>query len=185
MTTTTPEDDLIRRARRFEQAALAEIYDGYSPGLYRYVRHLLGDARTAEDCLADTFLRFLQALRAAGGPQEHLQAYLYRIAHNWVTDHYRRRPLPPLPLFEDLLSLEGDPFQTLLERIEKEQVRAALLRLTPEQRQVIVLKYLEGWENAAIAQLLEKPVGAVKSLQHRALEALRRMLLPEKEVLHD
>ena len=176
----TLESNLIQRARQFEEAALAEIYDIFSPGVYRYAMRLLGDANLAEDCVADTFLRFLQALRSKGGPQDHLQAYLYRIAHNWITDQYRRQPPPPLALLENLASADDELFQNVSDHIQKKQVQGALRSLTPEQRQVVVLKYLEGWENEAIALSLEKPVGAVKSLQHRALEALRRMLQPQK-----
>ena len=75
--------------------------------------------------------------------------------------------------------------ETVVERIEKEQVRAALVRLTSDQRQVIVLKYLEGLENEMVALALEKPVGAIKSLQHRAIDALRRMLMPQMEEVYD
>lgn len=181
----TAETDLLQRARRFEEDALAEIYDRYSPGLYRYALRLLGDAALAEDCLSDTFLRFLQVLRTPRGPQDHVQAYLYQIAHNWITDQYRRQPLPPLPLLDDLPGPDKDLPQALMDRLQREAVRGALARLTPDQRQVIVLKYLEGWENDRVAHLLEKPVGAVKSLQHRALHALRRMLLPDKEELYE
>jgi RNA polymerase sigma-70 factor, ECF subfamily len=175
----TSENDLMQRARQFEQDALAEIYDCYSPGVYRYAMRLLGDDQAAEDCVADTFVRYLQALRSSGGPQDHLQAYLYRIAHNWITDRYRRQP-PPLALLEDTPGTDEDLLHTVSQHIQKEQVRAALSLLTSEQRQVIVLKYLEGWENEVVALTLKKPAGAVKSLQHRALEALRRMLLPLK-----
>jgi RNA polymerase sigma-70 factor (ECF subfamily) len=179
----TLESNLIQRARQFEEAALAEIYDTYSPGVYRYAMRLLGDASQAEDCVADTFLRFLQALRSQGGPQDHLQAYLYRIAHNWITDQYRRQPPPPLPLLEDLVSPDDELFQGVFDTIEKKRVRGALRCLTPEQRLVINLKYLEGWENEHVALILEKPISAVKSLQSRALRALRRILLPhEKEI---
>ena len=174
----------MQRARQFEQAALGEIYDSFSPGVYRYALRLLGDAGLAEDCVADTFLRYLQALRAGGGPQDHLQAYLYRIAHNWITDQYRRQPLPPLPLLDELVSKEEDLLQIAMDHIQKTQVRGALGRLTPDQRQVIVLKYMEGWENESVALALEKPAGAVKALQHRAIEALRRMLLPHKEEIY-
>ena len=68
----TDETDLIQRAGRFEQAALAEIYDHYSLGVFRYAVRLLGDANLAEDCVADTITRYLQALRGGGGPQEDL-----------------------------------------------------------------------------------------------------------------
>ncbi|NMB89465.1 MAG: sigma-70 family RNA polymerase sigma factor [Chloroflexi bacterium] len=180
----TSEEDLIRRARRFEQGALAEIYDHYSPGVYRYAARLLGDTQLAEDCVSDTFLRYLYALRAGGGPRDHLQAYLYRIAHNWITDQYRRQPPPQLPLHDELPDGEEGLLQAVVKRIDQIQVRGALACLTPDQRQVIVLKYLEGWENESVARALEKPVGSIKSLQHRALEALRRMLLPHKEEMY-
>jgi RNA polymerase sigma-70 factor (ECF subfamily) len=70
------------------------------------------------------------------------------------------------------------------DQLQREHVRAALARLTPEQRQVISLKYLEGWENDAIAAALQKPVGAVKALQHRAIASLKRLLLPVEEQQH-
>jgi RNA polymerase sigma-70 factor (ECF subfamily) len=62
---------------------------------------------------------------------------------------------------------------------DRERARYALLSLTPDQRQVIMLKFLEGWQNPEIARALNKPVGAVKSLQHRGLAALRRILIPD------
>ena len=123
-------------------------------------------------------------MRNGSGPHDHLQAYLYRVAHNRTADLYRHCSLPPLPLDDELPWGEADPAEAAIERIEKAQVRAALARLTPEQRQVIVLKYLEGWENERVAQVLEKPVGTVKSLQHRAINALRRWLLPQKEEMY-
>jgi RNA polymerase sigma-70 factor (ECF subfamily) len=179
------ENELIERARCFDLTALAEIYDRYSPGIYRYALHLLGNPQQAEDCTADTFTRYLQAVRSGGGPQGHLQAYLYRIAHNQITDVYRRQPPPPLPLFDDLPCSDPELIQTVIDRIEKEQVRAALVLLTPDQRQVIALKYLGGWENEMVARALDKPVGTIKSLQHRAINALRRMLLPQKQEIYD
>ncbi|MBL7163141.1 MAG: RNA polymerase sigma factor, partial [Anaerolineales bacterium] len=66
---------------------------------------------------------------------------------------------------------------------QKEHLRAALFQLTPEQRQVIVLKYIEDWSNAEIAAALNKSIGAVKALQHRGLAALRRMLFLGEESL--
>jgi RNA polymerase sigma-70 factor, ECF subfamily len=177
----TPEPILLEKARCFDLDALGEIYDLYSPGIYRYAMRLLGDECQAEECVSDTFSRFLQVLKNGGGPQDHLQAYLYRVAHNWITDLYRRSPPPPLPLVEDVRCPQEGPDQAAVDRIEQEQVRSALRLLTSEQRQVILLKYLEGWRNEGIAESIGKPVGAVKALQHRALNALRRMLLSKEE----
>jgi RNA polymerase sigma-70 factor, ECF subfamily len=175
-----PESSLLEHAHRFEEDALAEIYDRYSPGIYRYAMRLLGDVTVAEDCVADTFSRFLVALRNRQGPREHLQAYLYRVAHNWITDHYRRQPPPSLPLETEADVIPDpaqDPARATQERWEQQQVRSALLLLTPEQRQVIMLKFYEDLSNEEAAAALEKPVGAIKALQHRALEALRRLLV--------
>jgi RNA polymerase sigma-70 factor (ECF subfamily) len=176
------EIKLLEKARKFDQEAWAEIYDCYNPGLYAYAYRLLGDADQAEDCVAETFHRCLVAMRGGGGPQDHLQAYLYRIAHNYITDIYRRQPLPPLLLDEELhqadVNTEGDALLSLT----RQQVRAALTRLTDEQRQVVSLKFYEGWDNADIASALNKPIGAVKSLQVRALASLRRLLIPAAEL---
>ncbi|MBP1692745.1 MAG: polymerase sigma-70 factor, subfamily [Chloroflexi bacterium] len=173
---------LITRAKRFDSQALAEIYDRFSPGIYRYALRLLGDQEMARECMAETFQRFLAALQRGAGPNDYLQAYLYRIAHNWITDTYRRRTPPMLPLDPELRSDPGEePHRLVDEELERKQVRAALALLTPEQRQVITLKYLEDWQNDEIARALDKPVSAIKSLQHRAIGALRRILIQSGE----
>ncbi len=177
--------ELLELARGFDLAALGEIYDLYSPGLVRYATRLLGESDLAEECAAETFSRFLKALHNGGGPRDSLQAYLYQVAHHWITDYYRRQPPPTSSLNETLASDLSDPAQTAVENIEREQVQSALLRLTPEQREVVVLRYLEGWENAEVARLLGKPVSAIKSLQHRALDTLRRQVLPGTEKPHE
>ena len=174
---TSSDPLLLERARRFEKEALAEIFDRYNAGIFRYAMRLLGDMDLARECMAETFSRFLSALQRGVGPKDYLQAYLYRIAHNWITDYYRSKIPPPLPLDPGLSSDPAEePPQVVVEEMERQQVRSALALLTPDQRQVIMLKYLEDWENEDIARALNKPIGAVKSLQHRAIEALRRLL---------
>ncbi|MBN2388307.1 MAG: sigma-70 family RNA polymerase sigma factor [Anaerolineales bacterium] len=174
-----PENELLQRARRFDRPALAEAYDRYSPALYRYALRRLGDPELAEECVAETFSRLLQALRHERGPRDHLQAYLYRTAHNWIVDHYRRQPPAPLALDDDLPGQEETPEEAARRHLRQGHLRQALQELTPDQQQVISLKYLEGWENEAIARVLARPVGAVKSLQHRALAHLQRLLKDE------
>ncbi len=173
------EKELLQAAQRFDQKALGQIYDLYSPGLHRYAARFLGDPSVAEDCVADTFSRFLKTLRARRGPQDFLKAYLYRIAHNWIVDYYRRAK-DVTELTDTHPGEEDLPEQEVNLRIRQEQVRKAIRGLTHDQQRVIGLKYLEGWENEEIAQALHKPVGAVKSLQHRALASLKRILEKEK-----
>jgi RNA polymerase sigma-70 factor, ECF subfamily len=176
------EAAFLERVQRFDEGALAEVYDRYSPAIYRYSARLLGNGDQAEECVAETFSRFLVALRNGRGPQEHLQAYLYRIAHNWITDTYRRQPPPALPLDPELSAgSEQDPQHAAAERLDQQKIRAALQLLTPEQRQIITLRFLEDLPIEEVAQAVKKPAGAVKALQHRALAALRRILLPEEE----
>ena len=181
------QEELLRRARKFDQQALAEIYDSYSTGLYGYALRLIGDPNLAEDCVAETFTRFLNALRDGKGPREYLKAYLYRIAHNWITDYYRRHPPESLPLEEEFNIPDEMRLEELVaNRIQQDQLREALFHLTPDQRQVIVLVFIEGWRKAEVAAVLGKPVGAIKSLQHRALKSLRRILgIIENEAKHE
>ncbi len=170
---------LLQRARVYDLQALTEIYDLYSPALFRYAMRLLGDEDLAEECVAETFNRFLATVKAGKGPERHLQAYLYRVAHNWITDQYRRQPLLPLEQ-EHASDLQNDPSKAYVEKADQERVRNALRFLTPEQRQVVVLKYLENWRNQQIAEALNKPVGAVKALEQRALRSLERLLRKEE-----
>jgi len=179
----TTEQLLLERAKRFDQAALAEIFDRYNAGVYRYALRLLGDPDMARECMSETFSRFLSALRRGVGPDNYLQAYLYRIAHNWITDYYRSNPARFVPLDPELRADPSDePSHVVTNHNQIQQVRSALASLTPDQRQVVTLKYLENWQNEEIAQALNKPIGAVKALQHRAIESLRRILSLEMEM---
>lgn len=183
MNMPTPEAELLQHARQANEPALGEIYDAYSPRLYGYAYRLCGDDAFAKDVVAETFYRFLVALRDGGGPREHLAAYLYRVAYHLIVDNARRQPRANLFLDESFIAADADPGER---SDEQAQAREALWKLTSEQRQVIVLKYFEGFSNEEVAAALGKPVGSIKSLQSRALAALRRVMSQENEgVPHD
>ncbi len=173
-------DVWLPKAYQLDERALTEIYEGLSSPLYRYAYRLLGNARDAEDIVAETFQRLLLALQHNHGPRDHLAAYLYRIAHNLVVDRYRRNPRPETELDEALEAADDDPAEAAARRIAQAHARSALWKLTADQRQVILLKYFEGLSNEEVAAALDKPVGAIKSLQHRALDSMRRILTPEQ-----
>lgn len=174
---TASEQTLLERAAQFDQAALAEVFDLYNAGIYRYAMRLLGDPELARECMSETFKRYLNSLAKGAGPKQHLQAYLYRVAHNWITDYYRSKTPATLPFNVELRAdTSQEPHQAVADELERQRVRQALTRLTPDQRQVITLRYLEEWDIEQIAQALNKPVGAVKALQHRAIESLKRIL---------
>ena len=174
----------LQRANSLDRQALGAIYDDYHQLLYNYIYRRVGDVETARDLTADIFRRFLQAAANGTGPTENLRAWLYRVAHNIVIDHYRRQQhRQSYPLEEKWISGDEDPGQAAEQRLLASQVRLALRHLTADQQQVISLKFLEGLSNDEVAEITEKSVGAVKALQHRALAALRRQLVPiEQEV---
>jgi RNA polymerase sigma-70 factor (ECF subfamily) len=159
---------------KLEPEALGAAYDALSPDLFRFAYRLLGDRQLAEDVVAETFSRLLTAIRNGGGPRAYLRAYLYRIAHNLAMDHHRAVSPVPLDESDPRLMADGPSYEHDVR--EQMAARQALWRLTPEQRQVIVLKFYQGLSNEEVAAALDKPVGAVKSLQHRAFEGLRRVL---------
>jgi RNA polymerase sigma-70 factor (ECF subfamily) len=172
----------LRKAQSLDRNTLGGIYDEYHQPLYSYIYRRVGDVETARDLTADVFRRFLQATANGNGPNEHLRAWLYRVAHNIVIDHYRRQQhQPSAPLEEKWASVDDDPGKAAELEMQCEYVRAALRHLTADQQQIIVLKFLEGLTNHEIAEVTQKSVGSVKSLQHRALAALRRHLVPSEE----
>lgn len=161
---------------------LVDIYEEHSPGIFRYAIRLLGDKDTAEDCVSETFSRYLQAIRKGGGSIKNVRAYLYRIAHNWVMDYFRNQPLPEVSLENDEQVEPGsNPAMKVSDAMERERVRVAMLRLPSEQQQIIQLRFLENWSHEEVAQVLGKTADATRSMQYRALGSLRRMLIEEEE----
>jgi len=168
--------DLIPRARNFDLTALERIYDQYNQGLYLYACRLLGNNDLAEECVAEIFSRFLKALQVGKGPDSNLKGYLYRSTHNWVTDYYRRRR-DDFELDDELPAKEQEEVGMEVERkIAQQHLRRALAQLSGEQYQVVSLHLIDGWDLEEIADTLGKSTGAIKSLQHRALENLRKIM---------
>ncbi|MBI4673483.1 MAG: sigma-70 family RNA polymerase sigma factor [Chloroflexi bacterium] len=150
----------------------AALYDCYAPALYRYIYYRLGAKTIAEDLTAEVFVRVLGMKHAP----DDWRAYLYRIAHNLVVDYVRRNPAVFEGMDESLLDERGDPATRAELQDERRRVRRAIARLTPEQQQVVVLKFVEEMSNAQVARIMNKPEGAIKALQHRALTNLREWL---------
>jgi RNA polymerase sigma-70 factor (ECF subfamily) len=161
---------------RLDRQVLTGIYEQHSPGIFRYAYRMLGNQDLAEECVAETFSRFLHALRDGRTP-DNVQAYLYRVAHNWITDSYRRQT-PTVELDAELHADPSEsPSQATAAKMERERVRTALKNLPAEQRMVIALRFLEDRSHEEVAAVLGRTVEATRALQHRAMAALRRMLI--------
>lgn len=163
-------------------AHLAEIYDTYQRPIYAHIFHRVNDMETARDLTADVFQRLLLAMQKGDKPIRNVKAWLYRTTHNLVTDFYRRQQFRDCePLEESFAADTRDPAQEAAELIQLDGIRRAWHELTPEQRQVLSLRFLDGLACTETAEIMNKSTGAVKSLQHRALAALRREIERQEE----
>jgi RNA polymerase sigma-70 factor (ECF subfamily) len=171
------ETSLLERAREYDQAALIEIYDLHSRRIYNYIYHRLGDVHLAEDLTAEVFVRMLEAAQSRKFARTSLSAWLYRIAHNLVVDHFRIQSQREVEPLDERLRVAIDDLTVVVEaKLAQQRLRAALSHLTQEQQQVIILRFGEGLSAPQVAEVLGKSEGAVRAQQHRALEMLRRTL---------
>jgi RNA polymerase sigma-70 factor (ECF subfamily) len=179
---TTLDSHLLERAREYDAQALAEIYDRYSGAIYRYLYRYLGDAAQAEDLTSEVFLRLLQVLNTSRAPRDRLRGWLYRVAHNLAMDLFRQQSRhAALALDEELVAEGGSPVTEVEKHQSQQQLRVAIGQLTPEQQQVILLRFGEGFKIAEVSRLMDKSEGAVKILQHRAIKRLRKLLDPKEK----
>ncbi|HJR45825.1 MAG TPA: sigma-70 family RNA polymerase sigma factor [Actinomycetota bacterium] len=167
----------VRRAARGDEESAALLFDHYHPRLYRYALARVGSSQDAEDVAAETFARVLRDLdrfrwRGAG-----FDAWLFRIAHNLVMDHFRRSGRESLD--EDMDTQELDlrtPEGAFLQDELAREVQDMLSHLTHDQRDVIALRFAGGLDTHETAAALGKKVNAVRQLQFRALETLRKRM---------
>ena len=174
----TEETVLVRRAIAGDPEAFGALYDKHVVRVYRHVYYMVGSAPEAEDLTAQAFLQGWEAIgryQIRGAP---FVSWLLRIAHNLGVSHLRsRKEGAELP--ETLVdrSRDGNPEDVLQRRSEAQRVREAILRLRDEQRQVIMLRFVEDLEYPEVAEIVGKSVAAVRVIQHRALNALRKQML--------
>jgi RNA polymerase sigma-70 factor (ECF subfamily) len=178
------EPRLIRLAQQGDAAACAALYDLHYDAVYRYCYYHVGDVTLAQDLTSEVFVRMVENLESFDSRGRPLLAWLYTIARNLIADTYRQTgPVSKLMLDEALADHDETPASSTERRLLADRLSSMLKHLTKDQRQVIVLKFLQGHTNAEIARLMGKSEGAIKSLQHRALAALRRAL--EEENFHE
>ena len=174
----TPDDALLRRARALDPGALAEIYERYLDGIYRYVYARVGHQADAEDLTEQVFLKMVDAIPGYHPRGIPFASWLYRIAHNLVVDRYRRAGRQALELREAVE--DRGPYADPHARVEFSEQRRRLIeaiqQLTPDQQQVIRLRFIDNLEVEQVAGLLRRRPGAIHALQHRALNGLLRIL---------
>ena len=171
------DEELVRAAQAGDAAAFGQLYEQYFDKVYSYLSFKLGNATEAEDLAEQVFLKALESLGGYKWTGVPFQAWLFRIAHNLFVDYLRRRTQRTSePIDENLPAYDrtADPEAWLAEKVTRQGLIKAVERLTDLQKQVIALKFAGGLSNAEVARLLGKTEGAVKALQHAALQSLQR-----------
>jgi RNA polymerase sigma-70 factor, ECF subfamily len=168
-------------ARRREPAAVTRVYAAYAPGLFRFFLAAVGDRPTAEDLTGDVFKSAIEGLPGFRGSVEMLGGWLFCIARHDLSDYRRqaRHLVQPLDHLLEEAALAGgavDPEELALDRVEGDRVLAALRQLSPDQREVLLLRMAAGLTAPEVAAIVGKTTGAVKALQHRGLASLARVL---------
>src|ERR1700751_1472 len=170
---------LVELAQQVDRKPLEALYLLHFDRIYSYLHMSVGNRHDAEDLTTQTFLKMLEAIGRFRWQSAPFSAWLFRIAHNLAMDHFRARrrwqpeeevPEPPPSEAEPSAEIEG------MRTIGRESMLKLIEDLSPEQQQVLTLKFVFNLPNAEVAAILDKTQGAIKSLQHRALVSLQKQI---------
>ena len=174
----------MRRIQAGDAAALAELYDRYTPLLYPVALRILRSATEAEDAVQDAWVQVWKRAESYDVRRGNVAAWLLTVARTRALDRYRsvasRSRAETRAEEEPVRVAPVDPARSAAQADIGERVRAALARLQPQQRQVLEIAYFEGLSQSEISERLDAPLGTVKSWTRQGLMRLRE-LLPEQE----
>lgn len=170
------DDAILMQASQGEAEAFGALYERYVGRIFNYIYYRTGSVSDAEDLTARVFFRAMRHIGAYTNRGLPFSAWLYRIAHNlvanWHRDNSRRKEIP----LEEALTFRTPsehPEASLVDREERERLLRVIRCLPGDRQQLLILKFVEHFSNAEIAQIMGKTEGAVKSLYHRTLLSLR------------
>jgi len=174
------ERRIVLKAVERDQEAFAQLYDRHVVRVYRHIYYMVSDSTTAEDLTAQTFLKAWEAIdryKERGAP---IVAWLLRISHN-LTVSYLRSKRDHSELDETFLDskMTRNPEEALEQASDEKSMREAVLKLRDEQRQVIMLRFVEEMDYREVADIIGKSVPAVRVIQHRALGNLRKIMMAQ------
>lgn len=172
------EKNLIKQAKKGEESAFGRLYDHYIGPIYRFVLVKVGSKAEAEDLTHDVFLSAWQNLKGYKHQGHPFSSWLYQIARNRVIDHYRTRKanVSIEDTDEELFKVVGVVENRLETTLTMEKIRSAMVKLSPDQQDVIMMRFVEDLSNEEIAEALGKSEGAIRLLQFRAIQNLKDTL---------
>ncbi|MBV9120762.1 MAG: sigma-70 family RNA polymerase sigma factor [Chloroflexi bacterium] len=173
--------ELVDRASKGNGEAFGQLYQIYVDRIYNYIYYKTGHSSDAEDLTEHVFIKAWEAIRRFRFEGKPFAAWLFKVARNVVIDHYRtRKSNTDLSEVISAIAHEGDPEAFAQRRATAQVLMTAIRRLTDEQQQVILLKFIDGMDNSEISAAMGKKEGAIRALQYRALLALQRILVDER-----
>ena len=190
MATSSAADDaegrriiaLVELAREGDKEAFGQLYDHYHVSVYRFLYYRLGSAPLAEDLTSETFFRALRSMSSFRWQGKDFGAWLTTIARNLTADHFKAGRTRLEQTTEDMQTLDSTadgPEQEVLASLTNETLLGALHELPAEQRECLVMRFLQGLSIAETAQILGRSSGAVKQLQLRGVRNLAKVLPQE------
>jgi RNA polymerase sigma-70 factor (ECF subfamily) len=193
--TAMSDREVVEWARGGHEAAYRELVRRYERPVFSLIYRMVRDRELSEDLTQDTFIKVLNAIDRYN-PEYKFSSWIFKIANNATIDHLRRKEL-------DTLSLEGAPDATTQERVQATairlgdaaespleelqsrelggQIERAIAALRPEYRACIILRHVEDRSYEEIAEILDLPLGTVKTYIHRARNELKEILAPFRE----
>lgn len=169
------DQELVALAKN-DQEAFGALYERYVKKIYNYVFYRTSNQHDAEDLTARVFYRALSHIESYVDKGVPFQAWLYRIAHNLVANWHRdrgRRKIIPLDEFVASSLRSESPDHYAEDEEERQHLMHSIRRLPQERQQLLILKFVDRLSNAEIGDVMERTEGAIKSLYHRTLTALR------------
>jgi RNA polymerase sigma-70 factor (ECF subfamily) len=178
----SPESGLVARAKQ-DPEAFGELYELYVDKIYSYIYYRTGNHHDAEDLTARTFYQALKHFHRYVDRGLPVSAWLYRIAHNLVANWHRDRSRRQVIALDEiaLVSQRQHPESTLELEDDQRLLLRLIRRMSPDRQHLLILKFVEQMSNRQIAQIMGRSEGAIKSLYHRTLLALREAWAAEKE----
>lgn len=176
----TADSDLLSQARRAKKAAIAEIYHRYVDSIYQYVRLRVGHKQIAEDITSTVFMTMIDDLMRGKGPTKNLRAWLFQVARHKIYDMYNEVKNLPLETIDQMASLTGNPEIVLGQTLTRETLRTLILQLSPDQQEVLLLRFDQQLSLKETADIMSKNVNTVKTLQLRAVQRLKVLLSQQK-----
>jgi RNA polymerase sigma-70 factor (ECF subfamily) len=167
------ELDLIVQAQGGSEDAVSLLYEMHVNAIFEFLSYRVDTTHTAEDLTSEVFIRMVRGLANFTDRGVPFRAWLFRIAANLVTDHFRQhQKRDALPLFDDYPSDDTTLFDEVAKQEEHARLRIALRALPEAYQNLLVMRFVDNLPHTEIATILDKSADALRSMQHRALKAL-------------